>query len=239
MNTAELDKVLEYWNHQAENFDSIYSGAKPGWARLLDRWLRRDMFQRLQWILEQSGDVRGRSVCDLGCGSGRYVVAYAQRGARLVVGVDAAPAMIEKARALAARANVLERCQFRVQNILDHPDVGSFDITIAVGVFDYLEDPAPFLCRIRRITTVRFLATFPRLWTWRMPVRRVRLGLLGCPVYFYTPGRIQAKLSRAGFELKRIDPVGAIFCVSAAPVPTLRPSASPEFADDKFQRAKS
>ncbi len=37
------------------------------------------------------------------------------------------------------------------------------------------------------------------LWTWRMPIRRVRLGLIGCPVYFYTAKGIETALRRAGF----------------------------------------
>ncbi len=239
MNPAELEKVLRYWNQQAEDFDAIYSGAKPGWGRLLDRWLRRDMYQRLRWVLEQSGDVREKSVCDLGCGSGRYVIAYAQQGAGRIVGVDASPAMIQKAQAVAAAAGVLQRCQFRVLDILNYPDDQRFDITLAVGVFDYLEDPAPFLARIRRITAGRFLATFPRQWSWRMPIRRMRLGLLGCPVYFYTPGKIQAWLSQTGFELKRIDRIGAIFCVLAVPAPMVAQAASQEFAPDEFQQART
>ncbi len=218
MNPTELGRVMQYWDRQAESFDAIYSGAKPGWTRLLDRWLRRDMQLRFQWVLEQSGDVRGKSVCDLGCGSGRYVIAYADSGASRAVGIDASPAMIRKARALASQAGVLDRCQFRTLNILDCPENERFDVTLAVGVFDYLEDPVPFMRRIREITTDRFLATFPRQWTWRMPVRKLRLRLLGCPVYFYTRGGIRKLLSDAGFECAQIERVGAIFCALAIPV---------------------
>ncbi len=222
MNTGEGHRVVEYWNRQADSFDAIYSGAKPGWAQLLDRWLRRDMYQRLEWVLEHSGDFNGKTVCDLGCGSGRYVISYATRGARRVLGIDAAATMIEKASALVAQAGVGDRCELRVLNILECPTDEVFDITLAVGVFDYVEDPIPFLSRIREITRDRFLATFPRLWTWRMPVRKVRLKLLGCPVYFFTRQKIETLLGAAGFTCRRIDRFGAIYGVLAAPSDSAR-----------------
>lgn len=218
MTAASRDKVLEYWNRATPSFDAIYSGAKPGWARFLDRRLRRDMYQRFDWILQNSGDVQGKSVCDLGCGTGRYVIAYAQSGARRVVGIDGAPNMVKCASSLIEQAGVAARAEAREISILDYPEEEVFDITLAVGVFDYTQDARPFLRRIRVITARRFLATFPRLWTWRMPIRKVRLGLLGCPVYFYTPKQIEGLFREAGFTCKRIDRVGAIFCVVATPI---------------------
>lgn len=47
--------------------------------------------------LELIGDVRGQRVLDLGCGTGRYCVLLAQRGAQ-VVGVDPSPEMLAQAR---------------------------------------------------------------------------------------------------------------------------------------------
>ncbi len=217
MNSGEVRKVVEYWNQQADSFDAIYSGAKPGWARLLDRWLRKDMYQRLEWVLQHSGDWNGKSVCDLGCGSGRYVISYAAGGARRVLGIDAAATMIDKASALVTQAGAGDRCELRVLNILECPTDEVFDITLAVGVFDYVDDPVPFLSRIRKITRDRFLATFPRRWTWRMPVRKVRLKFLGCPVYFFTPKKIEALLGQAGFACQRMDRFGAIYGVLAVP----------------------
>jgi len=217
MSASEVNKVIDYWNRQADAFDSIYSGQKSGWARRLDKWLRKDMYQRLDWVLEHSGDVRGKSVCDLGCGSGRFVINYAKRGARRVVGLDSAPTMIDKANALVSEAGVKSACELRVENILECRTDEVFDVTLAVGVFDYVRDGVPFLQRIRKITGQRFLATFPRLWTHRMPIRKVRLTMLGCPVFFFTPKQIESLMDRSGFELKRLDQFGAIYGALAVP----------------------
>ena len=217
MSDSTTNKVLAYWDRTASSFDAIYTGKKPGWARFLDKSLRRDMYQRFDWVMKNSGDLNGKSVCDLGCGTGRYVVAYAQSGARRVLGIDGAPNMVQQASALIQQTRFQGNAEVRQYPILECPENEIFDITIAVGVFDYTQDSAPFLEKIRRITGSRFLSTFPRYWTYRMPIRRARLGLLGCPVYFYTADQIRALHSKAGFTCERIERLGAIYCVLATP----------------------
>ena len=211
------DKFLDYWDREAESFDAIYSGAKPLVPRLLDRWFRRDMRHRFDWILEQAGDLRGKSVCDLGCGSGRYLAACAQRGADSVVGVDAAPNMLRLAARHLEEAGLSARGQLRQFDLLRDPFEGSFDVTLAIGFFDYLRDLLPFLQRVRRLTRSRFLATFPRRWTWRMPLRRLRLWFLGLPVCFYSADQVRSLLVQAGFRCERMETIGALFCVVAVP----------------------
>lgn len=109
------------------------------------------------------------------------------------------------------------RAEIRQANLLDFPTEEMFDIAVAVGVFDYTQDALPVLHKIRKITRSRFLITFPRFWTYRMPIRKIRLGFLGCPVYFYTANRIKVLLREAQFACQLIEPMGAIFCVLATP----------------------
>lgn len=217
MSESNTSKVLAYWDRTASSFDAIYTGKKPGWAKLLDKSLRRDMYQRFDWVMKHSGDLNGKSVCDLGCGTGRYVVAYAQAGVKRVLGIDGAPNMAQQASALIEESRLQANAEVREYPILECPENEIFDITIAVGVFDYTEDSRPFLEKIRKITGSRFLSTFPRYWTYRMPIRKVRLGLLGCPVYFYTEKQIRALHEKAGFTCERIERLGAIYCVLARP----------------------
>ncbi len=217
METGQSPRAVEYWKRQAASFDSIYSGQKSAFGRFLDRWLRKDVYDRFAWVMRNCGDVAGKSVCDLGCGTGRYLVPFAEGGARRVLGVDSAPAMIERARTFTRDSGAADRCEVRVANIADISGEEVFDVTIAVGVFDYVRDPVPFLARIRAITREKHVATWPIFWTWRMPVRRVRLGVLGCPVYFFTPNRIEEYHERAGFSLKKLERVGEIYCTLAEP----------------------
>jgi SAM-dependent methyltransferase len=217
MSDSETNKVLAYWDRTAASFDTIYTGKKPGWARFLDKSLRRDMYQRFDWVMKNSGNLNGKTVCDLGCGTGRYVIAYAKLGAQRVLGIDGAPSMVQQASSIIQQARLQDKAEVLEYPILSCPENEVFDITIAVGVFDYTQDALPLLEKIRRITGWRFLSTFPRYWTYRMPIRKARLGLLGCPVYFYTAKQIRTLHEKAGFVCERIERLGAIFCVLATP----------------------
>ena len=90
--TDEAQQIAKYWNDIAYDFDAIYTGNKGPIGRSLDRWLRRDIYQRYEWVMKEAGpaDLRGMKICDIGCGSGRFVASLAKRGAQ-VTGVDFAP----------------------------------------------------------------------------------------------------------------------------------------------------
>ena len=176
-----------FWNGAAREFDAIYSGAgKSALAHFLDSFFRSDIYQRFDWVMEKSGDVRGKTICDIGCGSGRFVTEFAQRGASRVTGVDVAPEMLKMARSLVERGGVEQQCDFVSSDILDWKTDRVFDITIAIGLWDYIAAPHQRLLAIRQMTGGTFLSAWPRLWTWRMPVRKLRLGYIRrCPVYFF------------------------------------------------------
>jgi ubiquinone/menaquinone biosynthesis C-methylase UbiE len=219
MNKDNMPQVARFWNDIAEEFDSIYTGRKGRVGRLLDRWLRKDIYQRFDWVMERSGDVKGLHICDIGCGSGRFVTEFAKRGATHVTGVDVAPEMIRLARDLLARDGRANQCDFIVSDVLNWKTSQTYDITIAIGFWDYIQDPPERLRLIRKLTKEKFLSAWPRFWTWRMPVRKVRLQyILGCPVYFFRRKQIVAMLREAGFEVVRCDAVGKLFCVEARPI---------------------
>ena len=88
---------------------------------------------------------------------------------------------------------------------------------LAVGFFDYVEDPLPFLAKSRELTRAKFIATFPRLFTWRAPTRKLRLALRKCPVFFYTRRRVLDLMTRAGFSVSRLEPCGTLYWVSGTP----------------------
>ena len=211
-------RVARYWNDIAADFDAIYSGrGKSALARWLDRTLRWDIHGRFEWVMARAGDVRGRTVCDVGCGSGRFVAAFARRGAAQVTGVDIAPAMIALADRLATDEGVRDRCEFVVSDIAEWTTDRVFDLTVAIGFWDYIAQPAERLRRIRAMTGGTFFSAWPRRWTWRAPVRKLRLALSGCPVYFFGRDEVERLLHEAGFDVVRVDMIGQLFCVEARP----------------------
>jgi SAM-dependent methyltransferase len=214
----ERQQIATFWNNIAHDFDAIYTGKKSVFWRGLDRILRKDIYQRFDWVMERTGDVRGKTVCDVGCGSGRFVDELARRGATRIVGVDVAPEMLKMAAQLVTENGHAHACQFVHSDVLDWKTDEKFDITIAIGFWDYIADPPERLRIIRSMTTGKFLSAWPRYWTWRMPVRKVRLNVMGCPVYFFKKERVYQMLESSGFRVERIDVVGKLFCVESRPV---------------------
>ena len=214
MTQDETRQVAQYWDRIAPEFDAIYTGKKTPLARTLDRWLRRDMYERFDWVMRKASDARNLTVCDVGCGSGRFVNALAQRGAR-VTGLDFAPTMLELARKLVTDSGVADRCEFVLSDVLDWKTREEFDLVIAIGFWDYVADPLARLEVIRRITRGRFLSAWPRAGTWRAAIRKQRLKLAGCPVYFWTLPQVEEYLHRAGFVVSSLERYGQLFCLEA------------------------
>lgn len=87
------------------------------------------------------------SILDLGCGHGRLASRLSQRGKSLIVGVDFSMAMLRQEpshKFPRLQANAVELC-FKDE---------SFDTVVSMGMFEYLEDPTPFLSEIKRILKV-------------------------------------------------------------------------------------
>jgi SAM-dependent methyltransferase len=217
MKKDTMPQVARFWNDIALEFDSIYTGKKSPAGRVLDKWLRRDMYQRFDWVMETCSGAKDLEICDVGCGSGRFAVELARRGAT-VTGIDVAPEMLKLARSLAAHDGVADRCDFIHADVLDWQASRTFDTTIAIGFWDYIMDPRERLRRIRSFTRGTFLSAWPRMWTWRMPIRKIRLTARGCPVYFFRKPQVYALLRESGFEVRSCKTVGKLFCVDARPV---------------------
>jgi SAM-dependent methyltransferase len=59
-------------------------------------------------LVESFGELRGRRVLDVGCGTGRVTAALAERAGAKVWGVDPSPEMLERAKARAPRGVALK-----------------------------------------------------------------------------------------------------------------------------------
>lgn len=214
--TDESRQIAEYWDRIAPEFDSIYTGKSNPIVRRLNHWLRRDMYQRFDWVMRQTEELRPATVCDVGCGSGRFVVSLAQRGAQ-VTGVDFAPEMLSLAKQLVDREGVADRCRFVLSDVLDWKTSETFEFVIAIGFWDYVADPLGRLQVIRQLTRRTFLSAWPRAGTMRMAIRKVRLKVAGCPVYFWRMTEVENYLNQAGFQIESCEVLGQLYCVRARP----------------------
>lgn len=192
------NKVQRHFEADAKRFDAIYENTKGPIARLVDNFWRGVVRRRLELNIEFLEPLAGKSILDIGCGSGRFCLAFAARGASRVVGVDFAPAMIAIARASARQAGGEDRCDFRVGSFPEAVSDGPFDASTANGFFDYIADPVPIIRRMRDITRETIIMSFPKAYEWRMPMRRIRFWLNGCPLYSYSAQNLKRILFEAG-----------------------------------------
>jgi 2-polyprenyl-3-methyl-5-hydroxy-6-metoxy-1,4-benzoquinol methylase len=185
--------------------------------RFVDHVWRGVVRRRLDVTIARLQPLTGKSVLDVGCGSGRFCIAFAALGASRVVGVDFAPPMIEIARELAARAGVSDRCEFRVGAFPEAVPEEQFDASTALGFFDYIPDPARMIAAMRERTRSTMVMSFPKAVEWRVPIRRVRFLMLGCPLYLYSEVKVRRVLADAGITDYEWIPLDRDYFIVARP----------------------
>ena len=211
----ELTTQRNYWNAEADAFESIYTHRKSGLSNALDKIFRQDMYDRFVFTIENCEPVSGRTFLDVGCGNGLYSVELGRRGAGHVTGLDIAEVMVERCRRSAEKEGLSDRLTFLHTDLLAYEPDTDFDVSFGIGLFDYISDPLPVMRRMRELTRDKSIMAFPRFWTWRAPVRKARLTMRGCPVYFFTKERVESLLKEAGYKSWEVARVGKLHCVVA------------------------
>lgn len=100
-------------------------------------------------IDELLGDVRGRELIDVGCGTGRHALRLASAGAR-VTGVDFSEGMLHKARAKPGADQV----RWIAHDLSCPPlpfDAESFDRVVCGLVVEHIARLDPFMAELRRL----------------------------------------------------------------------------------------
>ena len=138
-------------------------------GRLIDRRERRA-------VLDALGPVEDRRVLEIACGTGRFTVMLAERGAD-IVGLDISGPMLQQGREKARRAGVDDHLEFLRGDAarLPFPD-DHFDSVFAMRFFHLADTPASFLSEMRRVARDQvFFDTFNRfstrsLYNWVLPM---------------------------------------------------------------------
>jgi SAM-dependent methyltransferase len=108
--------------------------------------------QTMEGVAEFLGDLRGRDVLDLGCGTGELTVLLARGGAR-VTGLDLSARSVDVARRRARLNGVRQGCTFVVSAAETLPFAdGSFDAVVGKAVLHHVDAArvAPEIVRVLR-----------------------------------------------------------------------------------------
>jgi SAM-dependent methyltransferase len=192
---------------------SAFTGGDLAAAHRYDTWFEAG-WGRYAWQVESTallralGPVAGRTIVEVGCGTGRLVALLAERGAA-AVGVDADPAMLAVA-ATRATGRLVRADAGR----LPLPDA-TVDAAVAVATLEFTADPVLVLAEMARVTRPggRLVVAVlnPRsLWGWAGRVRHRAPYRHGC---FLPRGRLLALGHRHG----RVGLRGLLFAFERLP----------------------
>jgi len=195
-------QVREHFRRKAFSFDSLYDE-----EHALQRLLRPGLFNRRELAFEVAREYRAPS----GGGTGRIADPTLDQGASRYVDVDLSDSMLELARQRLARFG--DKVELVQSDFLSAPVEGPFDLVLALGYFDYIEDAGAHVRRIMELAGGSVVASFPR-WTWtKGPIRKLRYEVINhCPIFDYTEGTLRSLFSefpkveisagRSGFLLR-------------------------------------
>jgi ubiquinone/menaquinone biosynthesis C-methylase UbiE len=196
--------VKTYFERTADNFDALYENRR-NWSYCFNQVFRKALFQRIEKTTKSFAGMEDFSVLDVGCGSGRNSALFVEQGARRVVGIDFSAPMLELAREYTRAKHVAYRCEFIQADFLEYRFQETFDVVVALGVFDYVADPVRVLKRMSELANEKVVASFPGVSPVRAPLRKMRYALSGCPVYFYTGTKLRQICHEAGLANFRIE----------------------------------
>jgi len=138
-------------------------------GRLIDRREKRA-------VLDALAPIEDREILEIACGTGRFTVMLAERGAD-VVGLDISGPMLAQGREKAGAAGVSGRLEFMRGDAarLPFPD-DSFDAVLAMRFFHLADTPEAFLGEMRRVARDQvvfdtFNGTSTRsVYNWALPM---------------------------------------------------------------------
>lgn len=197
-------KAQNYFDKVPQQWDALYSHENK-LKYFINKILRKALFERYRLTFEYCGNLAGAKVLDIGCGSGRFSLECAKRGATHVVGIDFAPSMIKYSQNVAKQMGVADKCEFICDDFLSHQFDETFDIVIAQGFFDYIAEAEPIFKKVAVLKPCKFVASFPRFTLIWGIQRKIRYELIRkCPIFNYTKTQLETLFREAPFDQYKV-----------------------------------
>lgn len=202
----------EHWEQVAQELNTYYKEEKDALRRAIDKVFRKAMTERFNFTLQECKNTIGKRILDIGCGTGRMSIQLAEKGA-YVVGIDFSQDMIDRANVIAKEKDLYDNCVFIQGDFAKHVFNEKFDVSIALGFFDYAKDPEFNIKKMRSITKEKCIMSFSAKFAFQVPLRVIWLRGKNRPIYLYTKKELKRLFSPqfSHFKIKNIS--AGYYCV--------------------------
>ena len=203
MPDKKTTEVKDFFHSYAGGFDSIYGHeeTRGKFGKWVDDTFRKTMFLRFEETLKNSAKPEIKSILDVGCGPGRYIIEFLLQG-KEVVGLDLASGMIDLAKKAVAEVEHNGQVSFITSGYLEHTFDRQFDAAVLNGFFDYIEEPEAIFNKLQKDVTKEIYASFPHDTGLMAMQRKVRYKMRNCPLYYYSLDDVKRILKNTGLEGK-------------------------------------
>ena len=190
-----------FFESYAKSFDSIYghNNKRSIIGRINDRFFRRAMYSRFEKTINIIKNDDINSILDVGCGSGRYCLEYLKYN-KSVVGIDLAEEMLKISKHLCESNYPDGDFHFIHDDYLNYTFNKKFEVSILMGLFDYISDPKLLIKKLSKDTSKIILGSFPKFWNILTLQRSIRYKIRKCPLFFYTKNQIKRLLNDLGLD---------------------------------------
>lgn len=202
----------EYWEKhvvswEAATYFTDKKMPKPNlWDRFSIYFRGTSLYDRMAIALDMLKPyLKGLTVLDVGCASGRFAEQLLAAGAAHVVGVDVSPDIIRLANERRLAGPYADRLEFFAADLVHpHTKLPKVDLVTSLGVIEYF-DRNDMMTFLNNTKTKYFFHDFPdvarttNLMLWWM--RQVYIRVNRCPgVYLYQRDEFTQMVKKAGFE---------------------------------------
>ena len=199
--------VSVFFDGYAHDFSSIYkedTKKRSTFDKLMDKWFRQAIKDRFDKTINETKKSSIKSVLDIGCGPGHFVVKFLEQEKK-VTALDIAPSMLEITKKRVQAMGKEEEVTFILEDYLEHKPIKKFDAACVMGFFDYVEDPVSILKKLLQEVNQEIYISIPGNKGFLAWQRKIRYNIRNCPLYLYSLERLTQCLKDAGcYEISDI-----------------------------------
>ena len=202
--------VSIFFDGYAHDFSSIYkedTKKRSPFDKLMDNWFRQAIKERFNRTSNETKKNSIKSVLDIGCGPGHFVVKFLEQGKK-VTALDIAPSMLEITKKRVQAVGKEDEVTFILEDYLEHKPIKKFDAACVMGFFDYVQDPVIVLKKLLNDVEKEIYISIPGDRGFLAWQRKIRYNLRNCPLFLYSREFLEDSLKKAGcFEISEITEI--------------------------------